>query len=136
MIRRVFLLCLFLPSLVWGNPSQRQMEALDRGLVAVKQGDGKVFLSWRLLGTDAQETAFDVYRVKDGKNTRLNDKPITDATCTIDPEVADEYFVRSVLKGKEGAASAPSKPLDHNYIEFPIQPIDDYRPGDASAADL
>ena len=136
MIRRVFLLCLFLPSLVWGNPSQRQMEALDRGLVAVKQGDGKVFLSWRLLGTDVQETAFDVYRVKDGKSTLLNDKPITGATCTIDPEVADEYFVRSVIKGKEGAASAPSKPLDHNYIEFPIQPIDDYRPGDASAADL
>jgi rhamnogalacturonan endolyase len=136
MIRRLFLLCFFLPTLVWGATSQRQMEALDRGLVAVKQGDGKVFLSWRLLGTDAQDTAFDVYRVKDGKNSRLNDKPLSGATCTIDPEVADAYFVRSVLKGKEGAASAPSKPLAHNYIEFPIQPIEGYRPGDASAADL
>ena len=30
----------------------RYMEKLDRGLVAVQQSDGKVFLSWRLLASD------------------------------------------------------------------------------------
>jgi len=35
--------------------AQRQMERLDRGLVAINQGtDAGVFLSWRLLGTDPQ----------------------------------------------------------------------------------
>jgi rhamnogalacturonan endolyase len=33
--------------------AQRQMEYLNRGLVAVNKGEGKVFLSWRMLGTEA-----------------------------------------------------------------------------------
>ena len=38
------------------------MEKLDRGLVAVQQSDGKVFLSWRLLASDPDGVAFNVYR--------------------------------------------------------------------------
>lgn len=45
---------------------ERQMEALDRGLVAVKTKDG-VFISWRVLG-DEKEVAFNVY--KNGKLIR------------------------------------------------------------------
>ena len=40
----------------------RYMEKLDRGLVAVQQSDGKVFLSWRLLASDPDGVAFNVYR--------------------------------------------------------------------------
>ena len=40
----------------------RYMERLDRGLVAVQQSDGKVFLSWRLLASDPDGVAFNVYR--------------------------------------------------------------------------
>jgi rhamnogalacturonan endolyase len=49
------LLSLTLPAL-----AQRPMEYLTRGLVAVHQGDGKVFLSWRLLGTDPDDIAFNL----------------------------------------------------------------------------
>ena len=42
---------------------QRQMEALDRGLVAVKTDSG-VFISWRLSGNE-RDAAFNVY--KNGK---------------------------------------------------------------------
>jgi rhamnogalacturonan endolyase len=31
----------------------RQMEKLGRGVVAISQGDGKVFVDWRMLATDA-----------------------------------------------------------------------------------
>ena len=41
------------------------MEKLDRGLVAVQQSDGKVFLSWRLLASDPAGVAFNVYRETD-----------------------------------------------------------------------
>ena len=34
------------------------MERLGRGVVAVRREDGSVFVSWRLLGTDAQTVAF------------------------------------------------------------------------------
>ena len=40
----------------------RHMEKLGRGVVAIHNGDGKVFVSWRLLGTDPDAIAFNVYR--------------------------------------------------------------------------
>jgi len=40
--------------------AQRQMEKLGRGVVAVNQGEGKAFVSWRLLGTEPDSIAFNV----------------------------------------------------------------------------
>ena len=45
----------------------RQMEHLGRGVVAIHQGEGKVFVSWRLLGTDPDGIAFNVYRTSGGR---------------------------------------------------------------------
>jgi rhamnogalacturonan endolyase len=38
------------------------MEKLGRGVVAINQGEGKVFVSWRLLGTEPDGIGFNVYR--------------------------------------------------------------------------
>ena len=38
----------------------RTMEKLDRGLVAVRQGDGSVYAGWRLLGDDPKGAAFNL----------------------------------------------------------------------------
>src|SRR5947209_9076664 len=40
--------------------AQRQMERLGRGVVAIPLDDGKVFVGWRLLGTDPDDIAFNV----------------------------------------------------------------------------
>src|SRR5262249_51799974 len=40
----------------------RLMEKLGRGLVAIHPGDNKVFISWRLLGTDPDAITFNLYR--------------------------------------------------------------------------
>ncbi|MCH5212580.1 MAG: rhamnogalacturonan lyase [Oscillospiraceae bacterium] len=63
-------------------PQPVQMEYLDRGTVAVKIDNG-VYLSWRLLGTEEYDTAFDVYR--DGvKITTVTDSTnYTDSDGTI-----------------------------------------------------
>ena len=61
---------LLFPILVFsGLPvaAQRQMETLDRGLVAVQTADG-VFASWRIDGTEYYDTQYNLYR--DG--TRVN----------------------------------------------------------------
>ena len=42
------------------------MEALGRGVVAIPDGGGKVFVGWRLLGTDPDDIAFNVYRSTGG----------------------------------------------------------------------
>jgi rhamnogalacturonan endolyase len=43
-------------------PAQPQMENLGRGVVAIHQPDGKVAVSWRLLGSDPEGVAFHLYR--------------------------------------------------------------------------
>ncbi|MDR2840903.1 MAG: rhamnogalacturonan lyase, partial [Paludibacter sp.] len=57
------LCCLFISLHTQADPTlpARQMEALNRGLVAVKSGNN-TYLSWRLLGTDADTTYFKIYK--------------------------------------------------------------------------
>ncbi|MGB4727209.1 MAG: hypothetical protein WBH86_07375, partial [Thermogutta sp.] len=62
--------------------AQRQMDKLNRGLVAVQAGPGEVYVSWRLLKDDPKDLAFNVYRQAAGtaQAIRLNDRPIS-KTC-------------------------------------------------------
>jgi rhamnogalacturonan endolyase len=132
-------LFLLLPSIP--AHAQRQMENLTRGIVAVKLEDGGVFVGWRLFGTDPDAIAFHLYRATDGgEPVRVNNTPHIDSTNLIDPDADTsrplEYFIRPVLDGRELPPSKPVRAWDRNYLEIPIQPIPDYRPGDASIADL
>ncbi|MXV16520.1 rhamnogalacturonan lyase [Hufsiella ginkgonis] len=110
--------------------AQRQMEYLDRGLVAVNQGNGRVFLSWRLLATDPEGIAFNLYRVINGKAARLNTRPLAGATNYADLGVANNapvsWFVKPVLKGAEQATQAtftlPANAPARQYLPVPIQP--------------
>ena len=118
----------------------RQMENLTRGVVAVKQPGG-VYVGWRLFGTDPEGIAFNLYRVAgDAGPVKVNESPIAGATNHVDtkadPNLPLRYFVRPIVEGKELAASKPVGAWEDNYLEIPIQPIGDYRPGDASVADL
>jgi rhamnogalacturonan endolyase len=117
------------------------MENLTRGIVAVRQSDGGVFVSWRMFGTDPEDIAFNLYRVIDGKSTaRVNNEPITDSTNFIDRNAGSNaalaYFVRPVLKKKELKASKPARVWEKGYLEIPVKTIADYRPGDISVGDL
>lgn len=124
--------------------SQRQMESLDRGLIAVKE-KGHFYISWRVLGTDADNLAFNLYR-KSGNNAaiRINDKPITGATNLIDekanPGEENTWFVKTVLNGVEkeakGSFTIPANSPDKNYLSIPIKAKQGYTPNDASTADL
>lgn len=83
------------------------MEALDRGLHAVKTDNG-VFVSWRFLGTDNKTTAFNIYR--DG--TLVNAQPITGATNLLDNagSASSSYVVKTVENGKEVESSDICRP--------------------------
>lgn len=78
----------------------RQMEALDRGLVAVKTGSG-VFLSWRILGTEGFEVGFNVYR--DG--TKIASVDGSGASNYVDEKgtLSNKYSVRAVVNGTENS---------------------------------
>jgi rhamnogalacturonan endolyase len=125
--------------------AQRQMERLGRGIVAVNQGDGKVFVSWRLLGDDPEATAFNIYRATAGaRAVKLNAKPIADVTFFVDEKAdltkAVSYFVRPVINGRErGASKALTLPANapvRQYLSIQLQTPPGYAPNDASVGDL
>lgn len=121
----------------------KQMEFLDRGVVAVKTGNG-VFVSWRLLGTEGSNVAFNVYR--DGM--KVNASPITGSTNLQDTggTNSSKYTVRAVVGGTEQAPSAATSVWGSNYLSVPLQVPSGgttpdgvaytYSANDASAGDL
>jgi len=139
---RILLICLAVLSCppVSGR-AQRRMENLTRGIVAVKQPAGTVYVGWRFFGTDPETLAFNLYRsTTGGRPVKVNRKPIADSTNFVDSGADTnqrlEYFVRPVLNGRELPPSKPVRAWNSNYIEIPVQPISGYHPGDASIADL
>jgi rhamnogalacturonan endolyase len=123
----------------------RHMEHLGRGVVAIYQGEGKVFVSWRLLGTDPDDIAFNLYRTAgDDKPVQVNKDSITKATHHVDTGVdlskPTAYFVRPVVAGKEQEASAPFRlPANapaRSYLAIPLQTLPGHTPNDASVGDL
>ena len=100
--------------------AQRQMENLTRGIVAVKQPDGQVYVGWRLFGTDPETLSFNLYRIAaDSAPVRINEKPISGATNCVDSSADTnqslQYFVRPVLNGKELAPTRPVPAWDRIY---------------------
>ena len=120
-----------------------QMERLDRGVIALPAQDEGIFVSWRLLGTDAKGTTFDLLR--DGKTiakglkvTNYTDKKgtatsrysvVTHPTSDISPLTSDEVtpwpdLYRSIpLDRPEGGTT----PDGRSY---------QYRPNDCSVGDV
>ena len=94
---------------------KRQMEFLNRGLVAVKVGNG-VFLSWRMLGTDSKSISFNLYR---NNNTLVNQAPIATSTNFLDSigTLADTYTVKPILNGREEPAenAIPVTPWEQQF---------------------
>lgn len=129
----------------WAAGAERRMEPLTRGLVAVHQGEGKVYIGWRLLGTDPDSIAFNLYRLAGNETpVRLNPQPITASTNFVDSAAdltkPNAYFVRPVLEGQEQPASAsfvlPAQAPARQYLEIPLKTPPGYTAGDASAGDL
>ncbi|KAH7147132.1 hypothetical protein B0J13DRAFT_442205 [Dactylonectria estremocensis] len=86
--------------------SQRPMENLGRGLVAVRAGDDKAFVSWRLLGLDPSDIGFNLYRATgSGDFKLLNSNVLAGGTNHMD-KTADftennTYHVVPVVGGRE-----------------------------------
>lgn len=96
----------------------KQMEFLNRGVVAVRANASKVYVGWRLLGTDPSNIAFNVYR----DSVKLNATPITASTNFEDnTSINGTYVVRPVINGVEGAPSDPVSVWANNQLSIPLQ---------------
>ncbi len=123
-----------------GSASTRNMEKLDRGVVATKIDSG-VLVSWRRLATEPADTSFTLYRNKE----KINEGAVTnfvDAQGTVN----DKYTVVA-----NGEMSAPASVWEKGYLDIPLHDtpesdvvqmdrngvyIGAYAPGDSSYGDL
>ena len=131
--------------------SPRQAEMLGRGLYATAVSDREAFLSWRLLCSDDDRLAFDVYKYEDGRFVRLNDRPLKDGTNFTDLEYDASRTVTYYVSAHKRPVPAspqsediepgscytlPSGRSGLNYISIPLQTLPGHTPGDCSVADL
>jgi len=125
--------------------AQRQMENLDRGVIAVRCPGDSVYVGWRLLGTEPDDIAFNLYRRSgNDKPVKLNQTPIKESTNSQvgkqDFTIDNSYFVKVVLGGVEQEASKPftikaNAPIQQ-YINIPLKTPEGYSPNDVSVGDL
>ncbi len=142
MSRQLLSLILIVTFGIASAQAQRQMERIDRGVVAVKTGNA-IFVSWRLFANEPQDTQFNVYRIiNDGSQAKINEHPITAGTNLFDRDAATNskdhvrYSVRAIVGDAESDPSPPVPVWGLGYVEIPIQPVEGYRAGDTSIADL
>ena len=149
-----FLLLALLAITVSGTHAQRVIDKLNRGLVAIPQGDktgqdsrygttgSGIFLSWRILPTEYFDTKYNVYR----NGTKVaSDLTVSNYEDTSGSKTAT-YQVVPVIRGEErqDLKSEAVKPWDHQYIDVPLKAvvgrdgktITGYSPNDCSVADV
>jgi rhamnogalacturonan endolyase len=82
-------------------------EKIDRGVVALTVKEGTVYVGWRLLSSDPEDIAFNIYR-KDmglGDFEKVNELPITESTNFLDrtasPGHGYRYKIKTVISNVE-----------------------------------
>ena len=122
----------------------RQMERLDRGLVAVVEPGPNVVLSWRLLGLDPEAIAFHVDREIRGKRERLTSEPLSDRHLVpgrfggsgeggqVPRSTGARWPGFRAAERDPGGAEPEPKP----YLSIPLQTLPGHTPNDASVGDL
>ena len=112
--------------------SKLQREDLGRGVVAIRESENAVCLSWRYLSSDPIQTTFNVYR--NGK--KIAEVPSNVGTFYKDLYAGNEkivYTVKAVVDGKEQQNKCESYTLPADapmeYLQIPLdKPADGVTP--------
>jgi fibronectin-binding autotransporter adhesin len=126
--RNIFILIIFSFLIFSGNvSSQRVMPKLNRGVIALNKGGGQVYVSWRLLGNDPADVAFNLYKSTAGGTPVKIAGPIsktTDYTATgVVTTSSNAFFVKPIINGVEQNAGSsyvlPANAPVRHYIAIP-----------------
>ena len=125
--------------------------SLNRGMVAIHQGDGVVSVSWRLFSSDGNDIAFDLYRAtRHNPPVKLNDVPLTSSTYYTDIDVDTSVDQKYILFGRSTPKSELVELASYlltprlasvSYLSIPLAPLPFdtahvFQPNDASVGDL
>jgi len=115
--------------------AQPQLEPLGRGVIAIHQPDGRIAVSWRLVGTDPEGVAFNLYRKSDfppggrggpgfGGGRGVGPAPTSDARGPAQPQRGGRGGGRGGPGGFGGDPAAPRK-LNEAPLTGPTFFVDD-----------
>ena len=116
-----------------------QMEKLDRGFIVIKQGFSKCFASWRLLGTDDENTTFEI--LKNGESLIKNIYQTT-SVSDLSGKQTDEFQLVTYQNGKIANTSKPITRWEDRCLKISlIKPTNgeqggEYSPNDCSVGDV
>lgn len=98
--------------------SGRQMETLDRGVVAVKTDKG-IFVSWRIFADETKDVTYNLYK----GSYKVNKLPLEVSNYTDEEgSMNSTYTVAPIINGVEQPKSTPAKVLSKNYLSIPLTP--------------
>jgi len=122
MKQKLLILCgLMACATAWAQPrydlTKTSTEQLNRGVVAVKQNDGKVFISWRILNSDRKGEAFDVYR----NGIKINQKSLqSGGSFFIDEQPLQEDAIYEVRGGGINGEFTLCADAPAGYLSIPL----------------
>ncbi len=115
-------------------------ENLDRGVVAVAQPDGSVYVGWRLLSSDPPTAGFDLFRSESaqGQGKKINPAPVTDSCNYVDTTPPGKSWFYSVRpagnKMRAGKDDWVKASTDRGFVRIKLQ--GDYAAQKVGIADL
>lgn len=122
---KLFFTCILMATSAFPSMAQAKydftklkMEPLGRGVVAVRESQDKVNISWRYLTQDPESQTFDIYR--NGK--KINRQPIADATFYTDNYKGKDAATYEVKPSNGNLAGSYTLPQNapYGYINIPI----------------
>jgi rhamnogalacturonan endolyase len=112
----VFTLIAFSTSIFSQNPP-KQMENLDRGVLAVRTKSNEVLITWRIFASEFENASYNIYR----NSILLNTSPISGASNYIDSTTLNgNYSVSVIINGVEQELSNPINVWNKIYKKIPL----------------
>nr|WP_288834660.1 T9SS type A sorting domain-containing protein [uncultured Flavobacterium sp.] len=118
LFKKTVFLMLFLFGITTQLIAQRNVEKLNRGLIATRLDVSRVYLGWRMLGTESTDVSYNLYC--DG--VKLAGSPFTTTTnYTHATTTNGTYTVRAIINGVEEPASESATVWANQYLDIPMQ---------------
>ena len=98
--------------------TKMQRERLNRGVIAVRESEKNVAVSWRYLSSDPENQSFDIYR----NGRKINKNPIVNSTFFIDKHSSTDsakYEVRAAKGHLSGSYILPAN-APVGYVNIPL----------------
>jgi len=98
--------------------AQREVEKLNRGLVAMRLSTTQVYIGWRMLGTEPTDVSYNLYC----NDVKINDIPITTSTNYTHTIATDgTYTIRAIINGVEEPVSEAATVWANQYLDVTMQ---------------